>query len=149
MPSQVAKEGVRIWSIRAPFFMGWNDSGFKMNENNLTFLLTDSAGGVFWISEIREAINRMGKHFTSTMVQVTKAIPAKLKLSGWERYLENKGFKTEIRETRRDHQPTYYALWRNLTEIEIVQLNAGKLKIKNNFLEFAADNSSKRRGSYR
>jgi hypothetical protein len=91
----------------------------------------------------------MGKHFTSTMVQVTKALPAKLKLSGWERYLENKGFNTEIRETRKDGQPTYYTLWRNLSAAEIAQLNTGKLKIKNNFLEFAADNSSKRRGSYR
>jgi len=111
--------------------------------------LTDLIAGVCWESEIREAINRMTKHFTSTMVQVTKALPAKLKLSGWERYLENKGFNTEIRETRRDHQPTYYSLWRNLTDIEIAQLNTGKLKIKNNFLEYAADNSSKRRGSYR
>jgi hypothetical protein len=71
------------------------------------------------------------------------------KLADWSVFLMNKGYNTEVRETANDGQPVYYSLWRSLSDQEISQLNSGRLKIKNNFLEYAADNSSKRRGSYK
>jgi len=83
------------------------------------------------------------------MVQVTKLLISISKLADWSVFLIRKGYETEVRETVKEGQPTYYSLWRNLSEAEISQLNTGRLRIKNNFLEFAADNTSKRRGSYK
>jgi len=91
----------------------------------------------------------MGKHYVDTMVQVTKLLISESKLLDWSVFLMNKGYSTEVRETVKEGQPTYYSLWRNLSDAEISQLNSGRLRIKNNFLEFAADNTSKRRGSYK
>jgi len=65
-------------------------------------------------------------------VQVTTPQDSPHALKEWRSFLQNKGYKTSIKEKH-----SKYALFRNLNSIEQIEIKLGKYKVMNHFLQIA------------